>query len=133
MKKTFRMIGMALVTILMAVGMAACGSDDDEGEPADPATHDSELLGTWYFEDEESEYSTYQEVTFRKDGTGKVYEEEEEDGDVYKYSFDFTWSTSNGNLKMTATSGEDKGEVYNFTYSIDGDVAHVEGMTWYKK
>lgn len=131
------MIGMALVTILMAVGMAACGSDDDEdlgnGEPANPATHDTELIGTWAYEYEDAEEYDYEEYTFYKDGTGKYYEDFTEDGEHGKYSENFVWSTEDNNLTIKITSGYDKGETEEYVYRVEGNTLYLDGERYTKK
>lgn len=134
------MIGMALVTILMAVGMAACGSDDDDKDlggsgSTGSSTLDSEIVGTWVHDEIGKDYILYQQFTFDEDGTGNGYEVENREGQgvVYENKFLFTWTTSDGMLKIVAISGEYEGSVYNYTYKINGDVAYIEGQTWRRK
>ena len=42
--KTFRLIGMALLAVVMCVNFASCSSDDDEKEIS------ASLEGTWYYD-----------------------------------------------------------------------------------
>ena len=42
--KTFRLIGMALLAVVMCVNFASCSSDDDEEEIS------ASLEGTWYYD-----------------------------------------------------------------------------------
>lgn len=71
MKKTLRNLGMMLCIMLMAVGLNACGSDDDDDR-------NPSIVGTWYVETihysgTEREYSEYAEITYKKDGTVAGY------------------------------------------------------------
>ena len=42
--KTFRLIGIAIMAILISVNFASCSSDDDEEEIS------ASLEGTWYYD-----------------------------------------------------------------------------------
>ncbi|MDE6551557.1 MAG: hypothetical protein K2K98_01140 [Muribaculaceae bacterium] len=71
MKKTLRFLGMMFCIILVAVGLNACSSDDDDEKTPS-------IVGTWYVETTrfagmDYEYSEYAELTFRKDGTVTGY------------------------------------------------------------
>ena len=59
-----------VVMLLMAMVIPAC-SDDKKDEPADPATHDQELIGSWEHvwhvdKDGNEDLTIY---TFREDGS----------------------------------------------------------------
>lgn len=71
MKKTLRFLGMMLSIILVAVGLNACNSDDDDEKTPT-------IVGTWYVETThyagtDQEYSEYAELTFKKDGAVTGY------------------------------------------------------------
>ena len=71
MKKTLRLLGMMFCIILVAVGLNACSSDDDDEKT-------SSIVGTWYgeathYSGTDYEYSEYAELTFKKDGTVTGY------------------------------------------------------------
>lgn len=128
MKKTFRMFGMALVAVLMAVSFSACSDDDD---PADPETHDQELVGTWVWSDEGNGWKESSEFTFHASGKFsdvEIYWDEEDGED--KVTNSGTWETENGQLTITITKSHDKeleGESVTGPYSIKGDVLYFQG------
>ena len=51
MKKTFRLLGMAMVAVLLSAGFAACDNDDDDDyfNPVGFDRIDDALLGTWQY------------------------------------------------------------------------------------
>ena len=60
--KTFRFIGVALLTVLLSVSFSSCSkSDDDNG-----GSSSNPLVGTWELSDEDGYYST---VEFKADGS----------------------------------------------------------------
>jgi hypothetical protein len=60
--KTFKLIGVALLTVLMCVGFSSCSkSDDDNG-----GSSSNPLVGTWELSDEDGYYST---VELKADGS----------------------------------------------------------------
>lgn len=87
------------VMLLMAVMLPAC-SDDKEGEPADPATHDQQLIGSWKHVWEVS-YGVEDLTifTFHRDGTYECYDqwidddEEKVESDIIKG----LWETDDNN------------------------------------
>ena len=94
--KTFRMIGMALVAILMCVNVASCSSDDDEKEP-----DAFSLVGTWVMEEGDMDGWT---VVFRADGTGKEswVDDGHDDANELTYRLDL----ENRKLYMQVVGGE---------------------------
>lgn len=120
--KTLRLIGMAIVAIIMSVNFAACGDDDDEEDNRPLA---EKLIGHWVLTYEEgfikdSEYPDDDEAwshapkdeceyfgnfTFRADGT---YSEYDLDGTSNPQSIE-KWSV-NGNV---ITLIEDEHEQYD--------------------
>lgn len=132
MKKTFRLLGLAVVAVLMAVGMAACG-DDDEGEPADPATHDPALVGTWVerYEFGEGDYEE-DTLTFHRDGTLDGYYVCVEEGEKESYSYHGLWHTSGNRLTIVdPDADEDYTGVYSLNY--EGDQLRFDGVTYHKQ
>lgn len=73
--KTFRMIGMALVAVLMCVSFVACGSDDDEPEGAS-------IIGTWKYT---SSYDGNGTFTFKSNGS-LVWDDGEETTSNHTYT-----------------------------------------------
>lgn len=131
MKKTFRLLGLAVVAVLMAVGMAACGDDDDE--PADPATHNPALVGTW-LEHYEFGYGDYEEETliFHSNGRVDEYYEYVEDGDKETSRASGVWSTS-GNYLNIVFDGADEDYSGVYTLNAAGDQMRFDGVTFHKQ
>jgi hypothetical protein len=60
--KTFKLIGVAILTVLLSVGFSSCSkSDDDNG-----GSSSNPLVGTWELSDEDGYYST---VELKADGS----------------------------------------------------------------
>lgn len=123
------------VMLLMAVMLPAC-SDDKEGEPADPATHDQRLIGSWKHVWEVAygveDLTIY---TFHRDGTYECYDQWIDDDDE-KVESDIVkglWETDDNNyLFMEVTySPNDKeyeGETERVRYRIvDDDNIIIDG------
>lgn len=91
MKKTFRIIGLALVAVIVTLGFAACGDD-----PADPESHDKNLVGTWVSEYSDEDYIERTTLEFKSNGSFRMdflYEDEEE---TEKAWLKGEWETNNG-------------------------------------
>lgn len=81
--KTLRLIGMALIAIVMSVNFVACSDDDDENP----------LFGTWVSVYTENSVEYKEVETFNSDGTGSsaYYENGKIDKEGvrnFKYAFD---------------------------------------------
>lgn len=136
MKKTFRMFGMALMAILLAVSFTACGDDDDD-EPADPATHDQELIGSWTYHYEDSDWWETTDITFHANGEFEVNETywDEEDGKESYWAVG-EWETDNGYLTLLVTKCSDRdeiGETNEGSYYIVGNQLRFDGTTFTRK
>ena len=83
--KTFRMIGMALVAVLMCVNFTACGGSDDEDENTKESTIEL-LMGTWFSGDNSEDYPFFIVEKgfcyFSPDHKISTH------GEKYKYTFD---------------------------------------------
>lgn len=80
--RTFRLIGMALIAMLMCVNFTACSSDDDEND----ANSTIELLqGVWYdaYTDGHHYFIVEKDHCYSGDKPSTVYA-----GEKYKYTFD---------------------------------------------
>lgn len=144
MKKTFRMVGMALIALLMAVGLAAC-SDDKEDEPdIDSELLDMELVGTWSTGKVEESWGWYEDTfTFKKNGscelTEQFYDEDEGRG---KATHKYVWMADGSRVTLTCTycPSDDPydscvGDTETFSYSIrnNGKELRLNGETFYRK
>ena len=108
--KTFKMIGMALVAVLMCVNFAACGGDDED-EP-----EVSSIVGIWKFTSNNDGAGT---LTFKDNGT-LIWDGGEESGSNYTY-------TLKGNELKIVWDGDD----YTLgTFTIYGNNATYE-YRWY--
>ena len=78
--RTFRLIGMTLLMVMLAVNFTAC-SDDDDNELSLPVDNTLELLiGTW-------------------EGTGEVAGRLFKFNEDYTYSYDYSNETENGTFE----------------------------------
>ena len=108
--KTFKLVGMALLAIMMSFSLAACSDDDDDNAGGISASIVGEWQQTWakgyekYYEfpednDEWDEASDIYRIVFNNDGTGVQYADE---GNT-TYEYKFTWKL-NGNTLYTEMS-----------------------------
>jgi hypothetical protein len=88
--KTFKLIGVALLTVLLSVGFSSCSkSDDDNG-----GSSSNPLVGTWELSDEDGDYYT---VELKADGS--YYQVE------YKGTTDNIKRVEKGTYKILSVSG----------------------------
>ncbi len=79
--RTFRLIGMTLLMVMLAVNFTACSDDDDDNELSLPVDNTLELLiGTW-------------------EGTGEVAGRLFKFNEDYTYSYDYSNETENGTFE----------------------------------
>lgn len=88
--KTFKLIGVALLTVLLSVSFSSCSkSDDDNG-----GSSSNPLVGTWELSDEDGDYYT---VELKADGS--YYQVE------YKRTTDNIKRVEKGTYKILSVSG----------------------------
>ena len=79
--RTFRLIGMTLLMVMLTVNFTACSDDDDDNERSLPVDNTLELLiGTW-------------------EGTGEVAGRLFKFNEDYTYSYDYSNETENGTFE----------------------------------
>ena len=79
--RTFRLIGMTLLMVMLTVNFTACSDDDDDNELSLPVDNTLELLiGTW-------------------EGTGEVAGRLFKFNEDYTYSYDYSNETENGTFE----------------------------------
>lgn len=79
--RTFRLIGMTLLKVMLTVNFTACSDDDDDNELSLPVDNTLELLiGTW-------------------EGTGEVAGRLFKFNEDYTYSYDYSNETENGTFE----------------------------------
>ena len=79
--RTFRLIGMTLLMVMLTVNFTACSDDDDDNELSLPVDNTLELLiGTW-------------------EGTGEVAGRLFKCNEDYTYSYDYSNETENGTFE----------------------------------
>lgn len=79
--RTFRLIGMTLLIVMLTVNFTACSDDDDDNELSLPVDNTLELLiGTW-------------------EGTGEVAGRLFKFNEDYTYSYDYSNETENGTFE----------------------------------
>lgn len=105
--KTFRMIGMVIMTVLMSVGFASCSSDDGDDSFS--------IVGSWKTQVE----GTTEIWTFYPNGTYQV------DSSSSEWGYDGEYVYSNGSLTYTDRSytvvggkKEYTGEYSTYVYKV---------------
>ncbi len=87
--KTFRMIGMALVAVLISMSLVSCDDDDDDDySDPDPQPHDPTAIVNTRWEiqscnENDFTYGAGDYLDFYNDGTGKFFNNSEESDFVY--------------------------------------------------
>lgn len=137
--KTFRVIGMALVAVLLSIGIVSCSDDDEDGNLGSVESVTANITGVWYCtyqqwtEDGETNSNTYEpsstySMRFNADGTGAMQSGSDELFEVGR-AHDFTWNInkSNGNtyVHTSVYSGQ--------TYKIEQLSSTSLTMTWTDK
>ena len=126
--KKFKILGVALLTVIAVCVFFACGSDSNGGG-------DSSLVGTWI---RQNTTGKTVKVIVNSNGTGK------EIRTYTDYSYDthieeFKWKTSGNKLYLTYTFDDsysyEEDETDVFTYTLDGDylylVKEYDGDSYY--
>ena len=105
--RTFRLIGMTLLMVMLTVNFTACSDDDDDNELSLPVDNTLELLiGTW-------------------EGTGEVAGRLFKFNEDYTYSYDYSNETENGTFEYfpnrymfvtyyTTTNWGEENTIYTF-------------------
>lgn len=103
--KTIRLIGIALLTLLVIVPISACSSDDENGS-------DNPLVGTWVEKVTDDSLRDY--ITFKADGTG--FAGDWDKGDRYEDVESFRYKYTNTTVTLDWGDGSPK----EYQYSISG-------------
>ena len=140
MKKTFRIIGMLLVAVMLSVGMAACGDDDGDVTPPEipaGATIDQQLVGTWTYH---YDYGTLKEdvtLTFNANGTYRGTAKGIDDDGPFDEWAEGQWYVKDGFIYANVTNHIDKTEVdprfERDAYRVDGNQLYLDGDVYTKK
>lgn len=110
--RTLRLIGIALLTVLMSVNLTACGGDDKD----EPSGGGNPLVGTWTGKGQDSAGYVYNaKVVFNSDGSGVFDEWKDDDSKIDSDKFKYTY-TSN-----TIVFDWGDGSPETWTYSITGN------------
>lgn len=121
--KTLRLIGMALVAIIMSMNFVACSDDDD----------DNPIVGVWQNDDEDE----HLRLTFNADGSGEEYLFWDNDSESYRHQFTYTYDSATSTLVITYEDGDTTKETVTFngntmTLAHNDDKEGVIAIT-YKK
>lgn len=110
--RTFRLLGMALLAIVMCVNFTACSSDDDEKEETG-----TNIVGTWKYTSSEDGTGSF---TFKSNG-GLVWDDGEET------TSNHTYQLNGKDLKIIFNDNDD----YTLgTFTIAGNKATYK-YYWY--
>lgn len=113
MKKTFRVFGMLLCAIFMAVGFTSCSDDDDD---------EGSIVGTWMLMIQDDYGQWFCQYNFKSDGSLQVKDWSSEDGEPSSYEATGKWSVAGDILTITvddSEEGESWTEAYRF--KLDGN------------
>ena len=105
--KTLRLIGMAVIAVIMSVNFAACSDDDEDKGSSNP------IVGTWQEDEGNGNYFVWK---FNADGTGidqEYYNGQLEEPVTFTYTYD---------IKTT---------VLTITYKEEGDLIAEDIDTYY--
>lgn len=155
MTKTLRLIGMALMTVLMSVGFAACSSDDDNEESGGSNSGDGKVNISNVFTGGLPKSIDGMNMACNSDGTLASITDEDikvlfeygsgtravaddvvrmtvkakEDGDTICYVIDMTLNASGFVKSCTETWTEEDGnntETWEFGYNSDGQLNYMK-------
>ena len=104
--KTFRLLGMVLIAILVSVNFASCSSDDEE------ESYEKQLIGTWIEVNSPEECRCY---TFNSDHTVICWATHY--GVEGERKWTFKWSATKTHITLIGGKDGDEPEAYR----IDGD------------
>ncbi len=139
MKRKLYYVFLTLFAFAVSANFMSC-SDDKEDEPADPTTHDQEIIGKWSYVDDRHEYYNETTYVFRKNGT---YEEKDvwiEDGRKSSDTHKGNWSTSGNKLTFYVTYCPSKdpednceGDTETTRYTVSDDYLILFGDRYERK
>ena len=137
MKKTLRLIGMALCAMVFCLSLTACSDDDDDDnfDPTGFVDKDNALVGSWQYTASGNGWSDKESITFYADGT---YSEEEEDVDHKGSETSWEkgiWNTNRTKTQIlfTITDSSDRHEIGDRdieNYVINGDKLILDKKTY---
>ena len=116
MKKIMRILGVAMLSILISTAFTACDDNDDNFNPSDYTEQDNALVGTWQYVKAGTGWGDTETITFYANGTY-----DETDIEIDNKGTETTWERGTWNtnstknqvmLKITASS--DPSEVGDF-------------------
>ena len=133
MKKTFRVLGLAIVAIMLSFSLTACGDDDDDDhfQSSDFKGQDSALVGSWTKTETGTNWSDTETIVFNSDGT---YEETdvEVNGQNTRTSWEKgTWKTNNAKTQILfqindSSDRSDIGEQDVENYSVSSGILTLD-------
>ena len=126
--KAIRLIGVALLTVLMSVSFSSCSkSDDDNG-----GSSSNPLVGTWYTEGVEKGSPTYTEITYNADYTC-TWRDYKSDKTTIKESESGKYKVEGSTLSIWWSGSSTP---WTTTFSISGNkmtTSEAGGTVWTKK
>ena len=112
------LIGLLLITLL---GFTACVNDD---EPADPSTHNPNLVGKWKMEAKLNNYSLQETIEFKSNGVYIDNATGKDGNNKYSVSIKGIWTSTHTHITLTVT------EVKSNFQQADIYVGLVETMAY---
>ena len=109
--KTLRLIGMALLAVVLCVNLAACSDDDDDN----PGQGNNPLVGTWISEPSTVDIQhSYFQIVFNGNGTAKGSLIGSDGVNYGSIDFTYIYDESTQMVRMTETATG-----ASVTYAID--------------
>ena len=127
--KTFKLIGVALLTVLLSVGFSSCSkSDDDNG-----GSSSNPLVGTWRAEVHEHDVNHYWEITFNANFSWSSvdYRKDKEKPSIPDESGTYAIK-DNTTLILTNSQGEVSSIKFTITDGNKLEFSEGERVTYYK-
>ena len=131
--RTFRLIGMTLLMIMLTVNFTAC-SDDEE----DTSSYSTDIVGVWTIVcdegweiDDNGEKDSWKEedadlfLKFYEDGTGTHADDQDFNP--------FTWSITDNKLTLNPTTSYYEKEVWNISMKDNTMTLEISGQDFYIK
>lgn len=127
--RTLRLIGMAIVAVIMCVNFTACSDDDDDEEQGGGTTGGKRLISV-IWENKQEGYSDTEESKYEYDAQGRVSKETYTTSDGDYETRNYTYSDSKitvttvweGKVAETETYILNKGVVVKYTQESNGNI-----------
>lgn len=137
MKKTLRLIGIAILAIFFSVSLSACSDDDDDDDfnPVGFDQQDPNLIGAWEFTQQTGNMTETETIEFYADGTYSETDIETNANGTIKEWEKGIWNTNvqKTQVKLVITDSSDRKEIGNVdveSYRVFNGTLTLDGTTY---